>query len=404
MAEPSIAMIPSGYKAEKIYSVLPTNGNADLDFSRNSKATRINEQGLIEEMAVNVPILDYSDGTCPSLKLQPQSTNLITYSEAFGNSYWTKSGATVTSGFSAPSVDSPLGAFKLVEDSGNSKHQILASISSYTELTISFFAKKAERSFISVEKSSWGSTIFDLNDGSVVSGNGSVIDLGNGWYRCSASYTASVSQTQFYILLLEDGSSSNYQGDGVSGVYIYGMQAEVQSYATSYIKTEGSTQTRLQDTASKSGISSLINSSEGVLYAEISALYDNSVNDLRWFSLNDNSTNNLVTIYYYKATNTIGAQLKVGGVQVFRNDDIPITSKTDFIKIAFKWKQDDVAIYINGIKKASSTSVNSFNSGVLNRFSFDRGVGGQDFYGKTKNLQVYKTALTDAQLTTLTTI
>ena len=30
MATPSIAMIPSGYKAEKIYSVLPTDGDGDL--------------------------------------------------------------------------------------------------------------------------------------------------------------------------------------------------------------------------------------------------------------------------------------------------------------------------------------------------------------------------------------
>ena len=41
-----------------------------------------------------------------------------------------------------------------------SKHQLFTSISSYTELTISFFAKKDERSFIAVEKSGWGNTVF----------------------------------------------------------------------------------------------------------------------------------------------------------------------------------------------------------------------------------------------------
>ena len=92
---PSIATVPSGFKAGTLYSVLPTNGNADLDVVRNSTANRINKDGLIEEMAVNVPLLDYSDSTCPSLLLQPQSTNLITYPISFGNSYWTKSGASI---------------------------------------------------------------------------------------------------------------------------------------------------------------------------------------------------------------------------------------------------------------------------------------------------------------------
>ena len=75
MAIPSIAMIPSGYKANKLYSVLPTNGDGDFTTTRNTVATRVNENGLIEEVASNVPRLDYSDGGCPSLLLEPTSTN-----------------------------------------------------------------------------------------------------------------------------------------------------------------------------------------------------------------------------------------------------------------------------------------------------------------------------------------
>jgi len=38
----------------------------------------------------------------------------------------------------------------------------------------------------------------------------------------------------------------------------------------------------------------------------------------------------------------------------------------------------------------------------LNELSFDRGDGAQNFYGKTKNLKVFKRALTDAELYLLT--
>ena len=42
MAIPKLAMIPSGYKEGKVYSVLPTNGDGDFTFSRGSSATRVN--------------------------------------------------------------------------------------------------------------------------------------------------------------------------------------------------------------------------------------------------------------------------------------------------------------------------------------------------------------------------
>ena len=38
---PSITLIPSGYKATKVYSVLPVDGSADLTFSRASTAYKI---------------------------------------------------------------------------------------------------------------------------------------------------------------------------------------------------------------------------------------------------------------------------------------------------------------------------------------------------------------------------
>ena len=90
---PSIAMIPSGYKTGKLYSVLPTNGDGDFTTTRNTVATRVNKDGFIEEVAANVPRLDYSDGTCPSLLLEGTATNLITYSEDF--SQWSASNLTV---------------------------------------------------------------------------------------------------------------------------------------------------------------------------------------------------------------------------------------------------------------------------------------------------------------------
>ena len=47
--KPYTAMIPSGYKSAKLYSILPNDGNQDFTLSRESLGTRVNKDGLIKE-------------------------------------------------------------------------------------------------------------------------------------------------------------------------------------------------------------------------------------------------------------------------------------------------------------------------------------------------------------------
>ena len=64
MENPKLALIPSGYKSGKVYSILPTDGVGDFDFSRGSTATRVNKDGLIETVNNNVPRLDWLNSDC----------------------------------------------------------------------------------------------------------------------------------------------------------------------------------------------------------------------------------------------------------------------------------------------------------------------------------------------------
>ena len=88
--------VPSGYKAGTAYGVLPNVANADFAFVRGSAATRINSDGLLESEVTNVPRLDYTDGSCPTLLTEPEITNLVTYSEGFTDTDWSKSNSSVT--------------------------------------------------------------------------------------------------------------------------------------------------------------------------------------------------------------------------------------------------------------------------------------------------------------------
>ena len=76
LTQASLVLTPTAYKANKLYSVVPSNGNGDMVTTRATTATRVNSSGLVENVATGIPRLDYSDGTA-SLLLEPQRTNRL---------------------------------------------------------------------------------------------------------------------------------------------------------------------------------------------------------------------------------------------------------------------------------------------------------------------------------------
>ena len=134
---PSLAMIPCGYKAGKLYSVLPTDGSGDFAVARGSKKHKVNSDLKLEIINNDIPAFNYDAiGGCPFLNTEPQAINLITYPISFDNAYWTKDGATIDdnggAGYSAPSVDFPTKAFKMVESAANSLHRMSIPSTSFT--------------------------------------------------------------------------------------------------------------------------------------------------------------------------------------------------------------------------------------------------------------------------------
>ncbi len=348
----------------------------------------------------NVPRIDYTGGGCPHILAEPQRTNLITYSEDFSNSYWTKSGASVTSGFTSPSATN--NAFKLVENTSNSNHQVYRNtITTTGSFSNTIFVKAAERSKIRLNSGSSSESVsFNLSNGTIISqtgATGKIVSMLNGWYKCTISWNVTSVAAQYLLLgILDDSGNASYTGNGSSGVYIWGAQFEAGSYPTSYIPTSGSTVTRNQDLFTRDGISSLINDSEGVLFAEIVALTDNDATN-RSICLSDGTANNRI-LFRYEGNNLIRGFVIRGGT-IVANFSFTYNNINN-LKFAIKWKVNDFAYWVNG------TEVSTHGSGSvptgLNRLALDNGSGTQDFYGKVKQLQVYKTALTDLQIESIT--
>jgi len=183
----------------------------------------------------------------------------------------------------------------------------------------------------------------------------------------------------------------------VSGAYVWGAQLEELPYATSYIPTlTGSTVTRATETATGAGSADLINSTEGVLYAEIAALADD-ISGFRVLGISDGGSTNRIFIGY--TSNNIYAN--VGAGTTIGSPYTP-TNASNFHKVALKYENNNCKFFVDGSQIGSTTTSITIPSG-MNSLQFDSGAGGSDFYGKCKALAVFNEALSDSELTQLTT-
>ena len=401
----SLIMYPSGYKADKIYSLKPTDGSGDFDFARASSATRVNAEGLIETVATGVPRIDYTGSGCGKLLLEPQRTNLVTYSSEFDNAAWITFRSSVTAN-ATTSPDGTQNAEKIIQqlsttDSGGVYQDL--SLSNSTVYTYSVYLKEAGYDFGLVRVDGTQYAWFDLATGVVGSitgsGSSSIQNMGNGWYRCIFTFTTTSTLGQLHIYVAQtNGSSIVSSADGVKGIFAYGAQLESATYPTSYIPTAGSQVTRVAETANGAGDASTFNSSEGVLMAETKGENDGTFN---YISLSDGGTTNYAGILYTDNDNQITYRYYVGGngVQIVIQNIIV----TNFNKIAIKYKANDFAIWINGIEVGTASSGSLNPIGTFNQLAFARGgANNTPFYGSAKQLQYFPSALNDSELETLT--
>ena len=115
--------------------------------------------------------------------------------------------------------------------------------------------------------------------------------------------------------------------------------------------------------------------------------------------MNDGSSSNRVIFGFISST----GKFFITGSGSTSNSQFPITTG-QFNKIALTYKANERKVFVNGSSVYSSTSAFSMPTG-LSELSFDsNGSGSQDFQGSVKSVAVFKEALTDAELTCLTTI
>ena len=394
------------------FASLKEVSDGDFTFTRDTSATRVNSNGLIESVASGLPRIDFLGGTGQVL-LEPASTNTATYSNDFTQGSNFNSGNRTlsdcvlsTSQGTAP--DGTNTAQKLTDNNNGGTGSISlnsfgAGLTSNTDSTVSMFVKKDTVRYFVIKFLNFDTsqeTSFDLDTGTVNRGTGVMTNYGNGWYRCSATFSTTtdlVGAIQFLITNSSSTTGGNLR-DGSNSTLVWGYQAEESSFATSYIPTVDSPVTRNKDEANNSGDTSLINSTEGVLYAEIASLADDTIE--RNISLSSGDTTNTVEIFYNTSTNQVSFKLRANNANI-TVQNTTVSDRTQYIKVALKYKSGDIEGFINGVKEVDRTDSFTF-SAALSELAFDRGDGANNFEGKIKTVAVFKEALTDAQLISLT--
>lgn len=382
----SLIITPNAYKENKLFALKPQSGNGDLTWTRNGGGTRTNSQGLIENVLANVPRLDYSQGSCPSILLEPQRTNLVTDSETY-SSTWGSNFTSITKNLLSPSgIDN---ASTMINNVGaNTSIFKLIPVVSGNTYKFTFYIKKISGSWAStnaLQLYAWGPAVASpsyTNIGTIVTTN---------WVRYTHTFTASSTGNAYCQLI-----SNELHTFG-----LWGAQLEAGEYPTSYIPTTSATVTRVADVAGKTGISDLIGQNEGTLFLEIQALYDDSKYSL--FSIFGSSSNK-IAIGYNNTLNTLYFEYRVNS-QYLINSNIPgSVVKTNNNKIIVKYKSGEQSVFINGVKTNLGTFTNAFTE-TLNNFNFSYDSSNSlPYYGKCKGVQLYKTALTDTQCIQLTTL
>jgi hypothetical protein len=414
----SLVQIPSGTKDGTLYSVLPANGNGDFTHVRASSATRVNKDGLIESVASGVPRLDYPllDGVvqdCPALLLEPSRTNQHLSSEDFSG--YAGANFTVVPN-DATSPDGNVSADFIKENSGvNQKYFYKdSSITSGLEYTQSIFIKSNGTRYFQITGSTGFDTgmrvNFDLEVGEITlnvnANDASIIEYPDGWYRVSVTDTATTTTTGRMVYALigsaDAGRLASYSGVTTEGVYAWGAMLEVGDYPTSYIPTTTASVTRSADVCNGAGTSAEFNDTESSWFVELQGLAEDNTN--KYISISDGGGS--------PYTNSLSIQYRNNGtLRIFHNgldfaDAIFVGGSsfdlTENHKIAIRFKENDMAVYIDGVSQSLSGSFVYQSISGLNTLRFEQPNAGNAFYGKVKQLMVFNEALTDAELATLT--
>lgn len=369
------------------------------------------QSGILEDM----PRLDYSGDDCPSLLLEPSRTNGNSHSEYFSGSGFGIVAATQTPN-QAISPEGVRNATSLIGTASTAEHIIYTTGSSTYNgnVTVSIFAKANGYDYFVLGAGAQGQNkpvLFNIANGTKVGNftgwssygapiDSDIEDYGNGWYRVWVTFAAtSGANTNMFFGSMPTDSVANAANistqNGTDGSYVYGAFIESGSYPTSYIPTYGTSTTRGADSASKTGISSLIGQTEGTLFIELDNVDDIDKPEV---TLDDGTNSNRILLS--KALTTGFWTLFTASSGTAGATDSSVSTNNG--KFAIAYNSTNYVVYKDGVEIITRTAALPVSLSAIRL----NGRATNDLYGNKsiKQALLFKTRLSNAELEALTTL
>jgi len=419
--------VPSGDISFTVSLVYGTNGDGDETASLDNISVkevifdRATDPLVLFNHPTNVPRIEYdANGNRKGLLIEEARTNLLDYSEDFTDAYWTAiNAATLAIDASGPDGETSAVTFVDSGEGGDAAEVFLfktISVSTSTTYTFSVFAKADQLSWLQLALNGFTTPannsggFFDLANGSLGNSTGdtldrSITDYGNGWYRCSITFTTDVADTagQVRIYVGESNGDRTVDLDGTSSILIYGAQLEAGSFPTSYISTAGAAASRAADVASIPTSAFGYNPDKGTVVCEFEYQYAIGGGFVRTWEIAGNNVDR-INLYTSNSSGRLNfAAVENNIFQVAFNNLAEFNAFRD-LNTAVAFSNNDFAAVVDGILKDTSTSGSITNPSVpRDKFSIGSNfTTGNQLNGHIKSIQYYPRRLTNAQLQELT--
>ena len=382
-----LLLIPTAYKSGKVYSVFPTNGDGDFDYTRSGDASRVNPGGFIETKGANIPRIDHTGGGCPSLLLEPERTNYATNNtsmDTYSNSvFGNNPNPTQTADYTiAP--DGTLTATRLQTSKTGTNYSVISFPTTSNDgsgggyYTASVYVKSNTGNSQSI--AFYGANSAPNNRTATTE-----------WSRIQFTGQR-LGNTKYAYLGTFNGTDDDID------ISVWGAQIElVNSYPSSLIYTGASAVTRFADECENGGDADLFDFNECSIYLDLTPFVAGFNTDI---SLSAGTNDDRFTFFFRSnGTQLLFGVWAEGSNQLYRDETITYNTRNKLLLTA---KENEFKIYINGTLKFTDTF------GVLptgiNKFSFATPYNSNHFEGKVYDTRVYDRVLTETEAIELTTL
>ena len=391
MTNPKLALIPSGYKGgtnPTVYSILPSDGGGDFTFDRASEGTRVRKDGLIEEVSNDVPRLDWSDGNCPSLLLEPERTNYaLNNTQLQLNSTLTSSGTINMTGNYASAPDGTLTATRIQASATGSGYALLSV--NGTDPSVDGGGGGYYISTIYVKSNTGQNQTCAFYGAS--SGSPKTRTVTTEWTRIQFTGFRAANSKYCYIgVAISNGSDEELD------FLVWGGQTElVDSYPSSLIYTGASAVTRFKDECFNGGDADLFNITEGTFFVDANN-FGTPLNYYSMITISDATGSNYIR-FIYESSRIRVSVLGLGDYFINGVND------NERNKVATTFKENEMKVFFNGSLVHTDTlgvlptGLSKLNFSMTNNLS-------RWFEGKVYDTRVYDRVLTEAEAIELTTL